>query len=61
MRLALEMKDVNETIQVLSELTPAKVNSSCSNIVKLCITQQLAADMSVNLPTEVRISHDVLF
>ncbi len=52
-RLALEMKDVDATLNVLAELTPAKVNSSCSNIVKLCITQQLAADMSVNLPVEV--------
>lgn len=37
---------------MLDRLTPAQVNSKCSNLVRLCITQQLAADMSVNIPEE---------
>jgi hypothetical protein len=46
------MKDIAETLTILSELTPAIVNNKCSNIVRLCIVQQLAADMSMNIPSE---------
>jgi len=49
---ALEDKDISVTISLLDRLTPAQVNSKCSNLVRLCITQQLAADMSVNIPEE---------
>lgn len=49
---ALEDKDVSVTVSLLDRLTPAAVNSKCSNLVRLCITQQLAADMSVNIPEE---------
>jgi hypothetical protein len=52
-RVALESKDITVMIDLLSELTPQRVNASCSNIIRLCITQQLAADFSVNLPVEV--------
>lgn len=49
---ALENKDISVTISVLSKLSPQQVNKECSNLVRLCITQQLAADMSVNVPEE---------
>jgi len=49
---ALEDKDVSITVSLLDRLTPAQVNSQCSNLVRLCITQQLAADMSVSAPEE---------
>jgi hypothetical protein len=49
---ALEDKDVSTTIALLDRLTPSQVNASCSGLVRLCITQQLAADMSVNAPEE---------
>lgn len=56
---ALEDKDVSITISLLDRLTPSQVNSKCSNLVRLCITQQLAADMSVNVPEEVLCAHHV--
>jgi hypothetical protein len=46
------MKDITETLTILSELTPSIVNNKCSNIIRLCIVQQLAADMSMNIPSE---------
>jgi hypothetical protein len=49
---ALEDKDVSTTIALLDRLTPSQVNATCSGLVRLCITQQLAADMSVNAPEE---------
>lgn len=49
----LEDKDIAVTVSLLELLTPAQVASSCSHLERLCITQQLAADMSVNIPLEV--------
>ena len=49
---ALETKDISITVSVLMKLSPSQVNTDCSNLVRLCITQQLAADMSVNVPEE---------
>jgi len=51
-RSALELKDICETVSVLHQLTPQQINLNCSNLIRLCITQQLAADMSVNIPME---------
>jgi hypothetical protein len=50
----LEDKDIAVTVSLLEQLTPAQVTASCSHLERLCITQQLAADMSVNIPIEVR-------
>ena len=50
----LEDKDISVTVALLELLTPAKVSAECSHLERLCITQQLAADMSVNVPIEVR-------
>jgi hypothetical protein len=52
-RCALEEKDIDQTVALLSKLTAQQVNTNCSNIIRLCITQQLAADMSFNMPQEV--------
>lgn len=49
----LEDKDISITIALLDRLTPSQVNAECSHLERLCITQQLAADMSVNKPIEV--------
>lgn len=49
----LEDKDISVTVRLLELLTPSQVASSCSHLEILCITQQLAADMSVNIPIEV--------
>ena len=51
----LEDKDIAVTVSLLELLTPSQVASSCSHLERLCITQQLAADMSVNIPIEVSI------
>ncbi len=51
----LEDKDIAVTVSLLELLTPSQVASSCSHLERLCITQQLAADMSVNIPIEVCI------
>lgn len=50
--MALENKDVEVTVSVLSKLNHNDLKANCSNLVRLCITQQLAADMSVNMPSE---------
>jgi hypothetical protein len=49
---ALDNKNVDETVAVLAKLNPATVNQKCSPLVRLCITQQLASDLSVNAPSE---------
>lgn len=49
---ALDNKNVDETVAVLAQLTPAIVTQKCSHLVRLCITQQLASDLSVNAPSE---------
>lgn len=49
----LEDKDIAVTVALLEQLTPAQVAGACSRLERLCITQQLAADMSVNIPIEV--------
>lgn len=49
---ALDNKNVDETVAVLAQLTPAVVTQKCSHLVRLCITQQLASDLSVNAPSE---------
>jgi hypothetical protein len=49
----LEDKDIAVTVALLEQLTPSQVASACSRLERLCITQQLAADMSVNIPIEV--------
>lgn len=49
----LEDKDITVTVRLLELLTPSQVASCCSHLEILCITQQLAADMSVNIPIEV--------
>lgn len=49
----LEDKDIATTVALLDRLTPQQVNSECSHLERLCITQQLATDMSVNKPVEV--------
>eukprot|EP01038_Epipyxis_sp_PR26KG_P009485 gene9485-12776_t len=49
---ALEDKDISITVSLLNRLTPAQVNAKCSSLARLCITQQLAADMSMNIPEE---------
>lgn len=51
-RAALDEKDILQMVDLLGELTPQQVISKCSHIIRLCITQQLAADMSVNMPVE---------
>lgn len=51
-RLALDQKDVNVMVDVLALLTPQQVNQQCSHLTRLCITQQLAADMSDSIPKE---------
>lgn len=48
----LEDKDIAVTVSLLELLTPGQVAASCSHLERLCITQQLAADMSVNIPLE---------
>ena len=53
----LEDKDISVTVALLELLTPAQVASECSHLERLCITQQLAADMSVNVPIEVRYNY----
>ena len=50
----LEDKDITVTVRLLELLTPSQVAACCSHLEVLCITQQLAADMSVNIPIEVR-------
>jgi hypothetical protein len=49
----LEDKDIATTVALLDRLTPQQVNNECSHLERLCITQQLATDMSVNKPVEV--------
>ena len=49
----LEDKDIAITVSLLDRLTPHQVNIECSHLERLCITQQLATDMSVNKPVEV--------
>lgn len=49
----LEDKDISVTVSLLELLTPQQVTQACSHLERLCITQQLAADMSVNVPIEV--------
>jgi hypothetical protein len=49
---ALDNKNIDETVAVLAKLSPAVVNQKCSPLVRLCITQQLASDLSVNAPSE---------
>lgn len=56
---ALDNKDVAQIVEVLDQLTPTIVALKCSHLIRLCIAQQLAADMSVNFPQEV--SHRDLF
>lgn len=56
---ALEQKDVASIVEVLAQLTPAVVNGKCSPLVRLCITQQLAADMSERIPQEVNSPYTV--
>jgi hypothetical protein len=51
----LEDKDIAVTVSLLEQLTPGQVAASCSHLERLCITQQLAADMSVNIPIEVAL------
>eukprot|EP01032_Pedospumella_encystans_P018582 gene18582-21147_t len=48
----LEDKDITVTVRLLELLTPSQVAACCSHLEILCITQQLAADMSVNIPIE---------
>ena len=48
----LEDKDIAVTVALLEQLTPQQVAEHCSHLERLCITQQLAADMSVNIPLE---------
>ena len=49
---ALELKDISITVTVLAKIDPAVVTQKCSELVRLCIVQQLAADMSTNTPEE---------
>ena len=49
----LEDKDISVTVALLDQLTSAQITAHCSALERLCITQQLAADMSVNIPIEV--------
>lgn len=49
----LEDKDIATTVALLDRLTTQQVNNECSHLERLCITQQLATDMSVNKPVEV--------
>ena len=39
-------------MSLLDRVSAAQVNAKCSSLIRLCITQQLAADMSINLPQE---------
>jgi hypothetical protein len=41
------------TVALLSRLTAAQVTKNCSYLERLCVVQQLAADMSINFPVEV--------
>jgi|AntAceMinimDraft_12_1070368.scaffolds.fasta_scaffold50994_2 hypothetical protein len=49
---ALEMKNMEALLSLLSEMTPALLTEKCSRVLLLCTTQQLAADLSTNEPTE---------
>ncbi len=52
MRLALDEKDIAAMLSALALVSPQQVNSHCSHLTRLCITQQLAADMSTAMPSE---------
>mmetsp|Transcript_28237 Transcript_28237/g.60890 ORF Transcript_28237/g.60890 Transcript_28237/m.60890 type:complete len:166 (+) Transcript_28237:1-498(+) len=48
----LEDKDIAGTVALLELLTPQQVNTHCSHLERLCVVQQLAADMSTSTPAE---------
>ena len=49
---ALELKDIDSVLNLLAEMTPALLTDNCSKISILCMTQQLAVDLSIHDPTE---------
>jgi len=49
---ALERNDIHVLLSILDRLSSAQLLAKCSHLVILCVTQQLAADMSVNMPKE---------
>ena len=49
---ALEDKSIDMLLKVLSKLDPIQVNQDCSGLLRLCTTQQLAADLAKSEPTE---------
>jgi len=52
---ALESNDIRVLVTTLERLSSTQLLAKCSHLVILCVTQQLAADMSVNVPQEVSI------
>jgi len=49
---SLEMKDMDVLLALLAEMTPAQLTDNCSKILILCMTQQLAVDLSDRDPAE---------
>jgi len=49
---SLEMKDMDVILALLAEMTPAQLTDNCSKILILCMTQQLAVDLSDTDPAE---------
>ena len=49
---ALEDKSIDMLLKVLSKLEPIQVNQDCSGLLRLCTTQQLAADLAKSEPAE---------
>ena len=49
---ALELKDITAILQVLEEVPASVLTEKCSKILLLCLTQQLAVDLSEANPAE---------
>jgi hypothetical protein len=52
MEAALELKSIDELLELLREVKPQMVLEKCRKIVVLCTTQQLAVDLSTRSPPE---------
>jgi len=49
---ALELKDISAILRVLEEVSASVLTEKCGKILLLCLTQQLAVDLSESNPSE---------
>ena len=52
MEAALELKSIDDLLDLLKEVKPQAVLGNCRKIIVLCATQQLAVDLSTRAPPE---------